>query len=143
MREALFSQDGWGYQHVNQDTNWEVSVSPEPQQKDSNQLGNAVSTSATQLWKPNINNGTELWEANLRNGGQPPVQIPVQKTPWGHTPSTNLGGTWGEDDDGAETSNVWARGPVEPSGVGSVNNQWGQQHNTNSNGKLILPRILF
>lgn len=56
-------------------------------------------------WKPNINNGTELWEANLRNGGQPPT--PVQKTPWGHTPSTNLGGTWGEDDDGGDSANVW------------------------------------
>lgn len=27
MREALFSQDGWGCQHVNQDTNWDVSLS--------------------------------------------------------------------------------------------------------------------
>lgn len=27
---------------------------------------------------------------------------------WGHTPSTNLGGTWGEDDDGLDSANVWA-----------------------------------
>lgn len=43
--------------------------------------------------------GTELWEATLRNGGQPPPQV-QQKTPWGHTPATNIGGTWGEDDEG-------------------------------------------
>uniref|UniRef100_A0A1A9V7V6 UBA domain-containing protein n=1 Tax=Glossina austeni TaxID=7395 RepID=A0A1A9V7V6_GLOAU len=107
MREALFSQDGWGCQHVNQDTNWEVPSSPEPTNKD---------PSGPPLWKPTINNGTDLWESNLRNGGQPTSQ-PVQKTPWGHTPSTNLGGTWGEDDDGPETSNVWTGGP----GNASVN----------------------
>lgn len=101
MREALFSQDGWGCQHVNQDTNWEVPSSPEPTNKDQ---------SGPPLWKPTINNGTDLWETNLRNGGQPPPTQSVQKTPWGHTPSSNLGGTWGEDDDGNDTSNVWTGG---------------------------------
>lgn len=112
MREALFSQDGWGCQHVNQDTNWDVPGSPEPVTKGD--------PAGPQMWKPNINNGTDLWEVNLRNGGQPPPQ-PVQKTPWGHTPSTNLGGTWGEDDDGTDTSNVWTGAPANPSGP-----QWGQ-----------------
>ncbi|XP_037820925.1 protein Gawky isoform X1 [Lucilia sericata] len=108
MREALFSQDGWGCQHVNQDTNWEVPSSPEPTNKD---------PSGPPMWKPTINNGTDLWESNLRNGGQPTTQ-PVQKTPWGHTPSTNLGGTWGEDDDCTDASNVWTGGPTGPSAVG-------------------------
>lgn len=107
MREALFSQDGWGCQHVNQDTNWEVPSSPEPTNKD---------PSGPPMWKPTINNGTDLWESNLRNGGQPTAQ-PVQKTPWGHTPSTNLGGTWGEDDDCTDASNVWTGGPAGPSAV--------------------------
>lgn len=102
MREALFSQDGWGCQHVNQDSNWEVPGSP-----DSSILKNDAGA-----WKTNINNGTELWEHNLRNGGQPPAP-PVQKTPWGHTPSTNLGGTWGEDDDAAD-GNVWTGTPTNP-----------------------------
>ncbi|KAH8395735.1 hypothetical protein KR222_007550 [Zaprionus bogoriensis] len=97
MREALFSQDGWGCQHVNQDTNWEVPSSPEPANKD---------PSGQPMWKPNINNGTDLWESNLRNGGQPPAQQ-VPKPSWGHTPSSNLGGTWGEDDDGADSTSVW------------------------------------
>ncbi|XP_068632111.1 protein Gawky isoform X2 [Battus philenor] len=110
MREALFSQDGWGGQHVNQDTNWDVPGSPEP--------GSKVEPSAggPPPWKPNINNGaflgTDLWEANLRNGGQPPPQ-PAAKTPWGHTPTTNIGGTWGEDDDAADSANVWT-GPPPP-----------------------------
>ncbi|KAH8272446.1 hypothetical protein KR044_002972 [Drosophila immigrans] len=98
MREALFSQDGWGCQHVNQDTNWEVPSSPEPTNKDQ--------SGGPPIWKPNINNGTDLWESNLRNGGQPTAQQ-VPKPSWGHTPSSNLGGTWGEDDDGADTSSVW------------------------------------
>lgn len=107
MREALFSQDGWGCQHVNQDTNWEVPSSPEPTNKD---------PSGSPMWKPTVNNGTDLWESNLRNGGQPSQQ-PVQKTPWGHTPSTNLGGTWGEDDDCNDTSNVWTGGPAGSTGA--------------------------
>ncbi|ALC48141.1 gw [Drosophila busckii] len=132
MREALFSQDGWGCQHVNQDTNWEVPSSPEPANKD---------PSGPPMWKPNINNGTDLWESNLRNGGQPPAQQ-VPKPSWGHTPSSNLGGTWGEDDDGVDSTSVWtgqsgnsaASGPsvsANPAAVGagvggSSGPQWGQ-----------------
>lgn len=100
MREALFAQDGWGCQNVNQDTNWDVPGSPEPGPRTGDPAG------ATQWKSHTINNGTELWEANLRNGGQPPPQ-PVQKTPWNHTPTTNIGGTWGEDDDGGENASVW------------------------------------
>lgn len=101
MREALFAQDGWGCANVNQDTNWDVPGSPEPGPRTGDPAG------ATQ-WKSHIvNNGTDLWEANLRNGGQPPPQ-PVQKTPWNHTPVTNIGGTWGEDDESAENNpSVW------------------------------------
>lgn len=109
MREALFAQDGWGGQHVNQDTNWDIPSSPEPQIK--------MDGSGAPQWKPTVNNGTDLWEVNLRNGGQPPPQ-PAQKTPWGHTPSTNIGGTWGEDDDVTDSSNVWT-------GVPNNQQQWG------------------
>jgi trinucleotide repeat-containing gene 6 protein len=103
MREALFSQDGWGCQNVNQDSNWDVPGSPEPGPR-----GDPSGAAGATQWKSHtINNGTELWEANLRNGGQPPPQ-PVQKTPWNHTPSTNIGGTWGEeDDDSGENTSVW------------------------------------
>ncbi|CAG9864079.1 unnamed protein product [Phyllotreta striolata] len=120
MREAIFSQDGWGGQHVNQDTNWDVPGSPEPPIK----LDGA---GGPPPWKPAVNNGTELWEANLRNGGQPPPQ-PQQKTPWGHTPSTNIGGTWGEDDD-TDSSNVWT-------GVPSNQQQWGGAANNTNNAAM-------
>lgn len=134
MREALFSQDGWGCQHVNQDTNWDVPGSPEPignagnivKAEPSPQAGGAGNAGGPPVWKPNINNGTELWEANLRNGGQPPP-APVQKTPWGHTPSSNLGGTWGEDDDGVDSANVWTGAPSN-----QQTQQWGQASGTNA-----------
>ncbi|XP_032519907.2 protein Gawky [Danaus plexippus] len=125
MREALFSQDGWGGQHVNQDTNWDVPGSPEP--------GSKVEPAASgqPAWKPNVNNGaflgTDLWEANLRNGGQPPPP-PATKTPWGHTPTTNIGGTWGEDDDASDSANVWNGPPPAqqwPAGPPQHTQQWG------------------
>uniref|UniRef100_A0A2S2RA09 Trinucleotide repeat-containing protein n=1 Tax=Sipha flava TaxID=143950 RepID=A0A2S2RA09_9HEMI len=125
MREALYAQDGWGGQHVNQDSQWEVPHSPEPNTKD----GPLTGLTGGPGWSK-VNNGTDLWEATLRNGGQPPLQIPVQntsKTPWGHTPASNIGGTWGEDDDVSSVSGVegntgnWGINPTTTMG-----NQWGQ-----------------
>ncbi|XP_034939131.1 trinucleotide repeat-containing gene 6C protein isoform X3 [Chelonus insularis] len=119
IREALFSQDGWGCQHVNQDSNWDVPTSPEP----------SISKDGVPLWKPPVNNGTDLWDATLRNGGQP--QPPQQaKTPWGHTPSTNIGGTWGEDDEVVDSSNMWTGtpAPTQPNTAqwpGATSNQTG------------------
>ncbi|XP_072767323.1 uncharacterized protein Gw isoform X4 [Anoplolepis gracilipes] len=119
MREALFSHDGWGCQNVNQDTNWDVPTSPEP----------SMTKDGVPIWKPPVNNGTDLWEANLRNGGQPPPQQQT-KTPWGHTPATNIGGTWGEDDETADSSNMWTGAPTQsqPSAAqwtGAAGNQAG------------------
>lgn len=109
MIEALHSLDGWGSENVNQDTRWDVPASPEPGSKTDPNSATSGPTAGIPMWKTNT--GTELWEANLRNGGQMPQQQPVQKTPWG--PSTNIGGTWGEDDDANEPGNVWngASGP--------------------------------
>lgn len=70
MREALYAQDGWGGQHVNQDSQWEVSHSPEPNTKD----GPLTGLTGGPGWSK-VNNGTDLWEATLRNGGQPPLQV--------------------------------------------------------------------
>uniref|UniRef100_A0A8D9DRG0 Protein Gawky n=1 Tax=Cacopsylla melanoneura TaxID=428564 RepID=A0A8D9DRG0_9HEMI len=127
MREALYSQDGWGGQHVNQDSSWDIPASPEPTNKEPNGAGaNPQGGPPAPVWKPcNVNNGTELWEANLRNGGQPPPQV-AQKTPWGHTPATNIGGTWGEDDEG-DAANLWS-GPnamQQGGGPGAAGGGWG------------------
>lgn len=125
MREALFAQDGWSCQNVNQDTNWEVPGSPEPGPRGEP----GTPAAGVSHWKSHqINNGTELWEANLRNGGQPPPQ-PVQKTPWNHTPTTNIGGTWGEEDeDPSESTSVWT------SNQNTQQPAPGWNQNTNSGG---------
>ncbi|XP_014240799.1 protein Gawky [Cimex lectularius] len=132
MREALFSQDGWGGQNVNQDIVWDIPGSPEPGNKENN------NAAAVPIWKLPINNGTDLWEANLRNGGIPPPQNQAQKTAWGHTPSSNIGGTWGEDDE-MDTSNFWTGVPaagtapqwpnqppqIWPAGTAKKEGEWG------------------
>ncbi|XP_069940702.1 protein Gawky isoform X4 [Cherax quadricarinatus] len=105
IREALLSSEGWGGENVNQDTSWDLPGSPEPG-KDS----------SAPHFKINVNNGCDLWENNLRNGGAAPPK--AQQAPWGHTPATNYGGTWGEDDDATDSSNVWT-------GVPPNNPQWG------------------
>ncbi|XP_062546138.1 protein Gawky-like isoform X2 [Armigeres subalbatus] len=103
MIEALHALDGWGSENVNQDSRWDVPASPEPGSKPDPNSATSGPHAGIPMWKTNT--GTEIWEANLRNGGQMPQQAPVQKTPWG--PSTNLGGTWGEDDDTNEPGSVW------------------------------------
>jgi hypothetical protein len=103
MREALFAQDGWGCENVNQDIPWEVPETHEP--------GSA-------LWKIlTTNTGTELWEVNLRNGGQPLSQPAAEPIPsWtDHMPSRNIGGTWGVEDDGGDSSsNAWNANQTQP-----------------------------
>ncbi|XP_038110226.1 protein Gawky isoform X2 [Culex quinquefasciatus] len=132
MREALFAVDGWGCQHVNQDTQWDVPASPEP---------------AKDAIKQIINNGTELWETNLRNGGQPSQQ-PTQKVPW--CPQGNHGGTWGVDDDNnPENNSVWAGGagggagaaalPPGGGGGGNGNPPVAGQPNWNQNSGAMWP----
>lgn len=130
MREALFAQDGWSCQNVNQDTNWDVPGSPEPGPR-----GEGANAGVTQWKSHQINNGTELWEANLRNGGQPPPQ-PVQKTPWNHTPTTNIGGTWGEEDEeNSESTNVWTsnQNTQQPAPV------WNQGGNNSTGATNVWP----
>lgn len=126
MREALFAQDGWGSENVDQDTQWDVPASPEPSGKTDPNSATSGPTAGIPMWKTNT--GTELWEANLRNGGQlPQQQPPVQKTPWG--PANNYGGTWGEDDEANEPGNVWngassaMGGGAGPGGPGGLRDQ--------------------
>ncbi|XP_055644891.1 protein Gawky-like [Toxorhynchites rutilus septentrionalis] len=124
MIEALHALDGWGSENVNQDTRWDVPASPEPGSKPDPNSATSGPTAGIPMWKTNT--GTEIWEANLRNGGQMPQQPTTQKTPWG--PSTNIGGTWGEDDDANEPANVWTGPPganqsVAPPPTNTANQQ--------------------
>lgn len=123
MREALFSQDGWSCQNVNQDTNWDVPGSPEPG------LKSDPNTPVQPLWKTGMNNGTELWEANLKCGGQPPP-APVAKSQW--TPKVPFGGTWGADDEeeNATGTTVWNTNQQNnPSTAGGWNQNQGNVSN--------------
>ncbi|CAB4066473.1 TNRC6 [Lepeophtheirus salmonis] len=92
VREALFSQDGWGGSFVKQDTSWDTSVigafsGDSLQTKDSN---NTFSTHNGRR-----NDGTEIWKVNL--SGQPPAPKPQPSNPWGHTPQNPTDfKNWGE-----------------------------------------------
>ncbi|XP_058815309.1 protein Gawky-like [Topomyia yanbarensis] len=133
MIEALHAVDGWGSENVNQDSRWDVPASPEPGSKPDPNSAISGPTAGIPMWKTNT--GTEIWEANLRNGGQMPQQQPVQKTPWG--PSTNIGGTWGEDDDASESNTVWNgatagtnQTPAVPQGGQPQQPPWNAANNT-------------
>nr|XP_040571029.1 protein Gawky-like isoform X2 [Lepeophtheirus salmonis] len=95
VREALFSQDGWGGSFVKQDTSWDTSVigafsGDSLQTKDSN---NTFSTHNGRR-----NDGTEIWKVNL--SGQPPAPKPQPSNPWGHTPQNPTDfKNWGEEDE--------------------------------------------
>ncbi|XP_035795528.1 protein Gawky-like [Anopheles albimanus] len=122
LREALFAQDGWGSENVDQDTQWDVPASPEPGGKTDPNSATSGPMAGIPMWKTNT--GTELWEANLRNGGQLPQQQPPVSKTWG--PQNNYGGTWGEDDEGNEPGSVWngagggAGGNAGPMGPGGA-----------------------
>ncbi|XP_077490623.1 trinucleotide repeat containing adaptor protein gawky isoform X1 [Amblyomma americanum] len=111
-RLAAFSE-GWGQTSINQDTPWEMPQSPGTKEPP---------TGAP--WRAPVNTGTEIWENNLRSaraGGNkqpnPPQaaqgssQCPQQQ-PWGsHTPTSHIGGTWGEEDE-VPSSNMWTGVPA-------------------------------
>lgn len=62
-------------------------------------------------WTSSTSTGTEIWENNIRHhiknsSDKPQNQM---REPWGHIPSTHIGGTWGEeevDDDFDEGVNL-------------------------------------
>lgn len=98
VREALFSQDGWGGCNVKQDTSWDIdgsgangrATNGDAQQKESN------------MWNSQQrNDGTDLWKSNL--SGQPAAPKPQPSNPWGsHTPQNPTDyKNWGEDEEGA------------------------------------------
>ncbi|XP_022254173.1 protein Gawky-like isoform X3 [Limulus polyphemus] len=144
LRIAAAYSDGWGQTTVNQDSSWDLPPSPQPSSKEGN----------SSIWRAPINNGTEIWEINIRNrnkGVGTPASSSGPTQPWGHTPSTHIGGTWGEEED---TTNMW----TGPGSSGSVhvgggdgtpekgNNVWGKSTNkppgssTNSWSSEIMPK---
>ncbi|GFX65263.1 protein Gawky [Trichonephila clavipes] len=111
-KKAAFSQ-GWGQNNVNQDTPWEVDESlPQDGTKDST------------TWRA-PNNGTEIWESNLRvhkGTATPTAPATAPPPPWGHTPATNIGGHWGEEEQGSQWNNGAMPNPTHWPDNSSANN---------------------
>ncbi|XP_043210594.1 protein Gawky-like [Amphibalanus amphitrite] len=111
MRAAITATEGWSSSQVNQDSVWDMPASPEPADKEP--PGTMVA------WKlPGVNNGLEVWQMSTRNGGAPPVKPPETQWPH-HIPQSNIGGTWGEDDD-SQPGGMWTGAPAGP-----PTGQWG------------------
>ncbi|XP_050029860.2 protein Gawky isoform X2 [Dermacentor andersoni] len=138
-RLAAFSE-GWGQSPINQETPWDVPMSPGTKEPP---------TGAP--WRAPVNNGTEVWENNMRSaraGGNKQPNPPQsaqgssqcsQQQPWGsHTPTSHIGGTWGEEDE-PPPSNMWTgvptpsqQGGPRPSPEGPPS--WGGEHHRGGGG---------
>ena len=142
VREALFSQDGWGGSNVKQDSAWNVEGIPAPTNQGLNQPapvpggpsggnssgGGAENSSGgkeSNTWgsggSGHRNDGTDLWRVNL--SGQPPVAKPQPNNAWNHTPQNNTDfKQWGVDDgeDGAGGSAGGAAAPNAPGSNGAI-----------------------
>lgn len=97
VREALFSQDGWGGQNVKQDTSWDVGTAPsEPVPAAA--LPSKADSMQWQAPNPGRNDGTDLWKSTL--SGVPQQVKPQVATPWGNHTPTNPADykNWGEDE---------------------------------------------
>ncbi|XP_035226493.1 protein Gawky-like isoform X2 [Stegodyphus dumicola] len=124
LRYQAAMSEGWGQNSVNQDTAWDIPDSPTPDSGKDNPPA---------VWRAPVNNGTEIWENNLRMNKGSGTTIPVSTAaapPWGHTPATNIGGHWGDDD----STNMWSGVPQNPnptpanwpeSNTASTSNMWG------------------
>ncbi|XP_076366142.1 protein Gawky-like isoform X2 [Tachypleus tridentatus] len=134
LQLAAVLSDGWGKTTVNQDTSWDVPSSPHLSPKETN----------SSVWRAPVNNGTEVWENNIRhrNKGSNLSSAPGRNNiqPWGHTPSTNIGGTWGEEED---NTNMWTGvPPSETNNWGNVEhgtNMWGNSPNSGRQGQWNGP----
>ncbi|XP_015903924.1 protein Gawky isoform X3 [Parasteatoda tepidariorum] len=133
---AAAYSEGWGQRGVNQDTAWDVPSSPHLSPKEGS------------TWTNSTSSGTEIWENNVRHhvksgNTKPPNQV---REPWGHTPTTHIGGTWGEEED---TTNLWTGVPQASGatwGNESSTSVWGanpavENKNWGSQNNLINPNM--
>ena len=93
-KDELLKGD-WGNTVIDQARVWDLPPSPQSS-------GLVWSATGTEIWKNNNNN-------NNNNNSD---KTKGSTNQWGHTPSTHIGGTWGEEEDSA---NLWT-------GVPSSNN---------------------
>lgn len=112
---------------MNQETVWDVLDPPESTVSSSSSASPSTKDNGTAVWRANVNNGTEIWETNVRSGGKGQSGATVSgasgsQQPWGANPTSNIGGTWGEEED---ASNMWTGVPQGNSTVGNGNNNGG------------------
>ncbi|CAG2103083.1 unnamed protein product [Medioppia subpectinata] len=105
IKDTALVSDNWGITVINQDSPWKLPPSPQSSPRE-------VSSSASQ-WKSSTSSGTEIWENTVRHKTKGPTPTPTAQSSsgqsWGpHTPSTHIGGTWGEDED---NTNHWTGVP--------------------------------
>lgn len=107
---------------INQDKAWDLPPSPQSSPNESSLCGKNSSTTGTEIWENAVRQNTKGTISSSTNKSQQPSQ------PWGHTPTTHIGGTWGEEED---VSNVWTGVPSSNTSLntgnnnGSVNNDGG------------------
>ncbi|XP_022252358.1 protein Gawky-like isoform X2 [Limulus polyphemus] len=109
IHSTAAQNDGWGKTVINQDSSWDDPNSS-PKETDSS------------VWEGSANSGTEIWENNIRNpnnGGSMATPGRNNSLPLGHTPSTHLGGTWGEEED----TNMWSGIDQGPNILGNSGRQ--------------------
>ena len=128
VREALFSQDGWGCQNVKQDTSWDVGASAGAQPPTSEPPAAAAAPPVpgapqqppkgdSMQWTPPggapKNDGTDLWRSTL--SGVPQPAKPQPSTPWGnHTPANPADyKEWGREDGGMGDTGMPGNGPSD------------------------------
>ncbi|RWS10840.1 trinucleotide repeat-containing gene 6A protein-like isoform X1 [Dinothrombium tinctorium] len=118
LKEIALLSDNWGHTVINQDKAWDLPPSPQSSPKESNSV-----------WKSNTTTGTEIWENTVRHKAKGVTPTSTSSSqPWGHTPSTHIGGTWGEDED---ASNVWTGVPSSNGPSNNHNSNWGSETGTN------------
>ena len=156
VREALFSQDGWGGANVKQDTSWDVDQTPGAPGGASSSGGgggmrapngmDAPSAMAkeTNMWGgpaptnggPPRNDGTDLWKSTL--SGQPMITKQAQPNPWDHKPQNPTDyKNWGEEDDGGNQGGNHG-GPSGP-----ANEFWRPDQNQFGECSLCNTLLLF
>ena len=137
VREALFSQDGWGGANVKQDSAWNVDgmasnatsgsgSGSQPANPAAAPSGGNTEAKESNTWgsagSGHRNDGTDLWRVNL--SGQPPAPKPQPNNAWNHTPQNNTDfKQWGVDDED---------GPNQGNG-GNANGAIGGQRQNNVN----------
>lgn len=146
VREALFSQDGWGGAHVKQDTSWDVDSRANGDGASGGGGLNAKDNDWNSGRSGNRNDGTDLWKSTL-SGAPPPQSVtsaPSAKAqmnannPWGsHAPQNPTDfKNWGDDDEHGRGD-----GPHN-SASGSHNESMWRDNNHSQYGKIYDLSIL-